>query len=899
MTATTADLPQLRAQLGALAARNSRQGAVAVRAAAAWSGPAEFELDGRRVRVVACRSPLDVRTALDVEGGTTDGAPSGTALLALLTPCDEHALGTDVLARLIGQRVWTLDPFEAMPALFSAKVADPLLVRERWLIDDLIAVAPSGGWPVLRPLNGVVSLETAFQAWQSERLALATTPSSVDEVVALCADASFAARLARLEAEHRQRLSEYWARTSGSDAVAAVLTLATSGWAELVVPLGLALRCLFSPADEATGRAQALARRDLKQLFDRELLDERSALEWAAAAERWCAARPAESVEVFARAEAWIEGAEARELISLSAVLPRGLEARLDALGRAVLGGRLPEAHSALQLVLAHRGADRRRTRIQMAHAAVAVMRRRPPSEPAPATLAEAARRYAEDTSWVDRARTLLRRGESNQELAAAYSALCDRLDTERVAENRRFAELLIDWSRAEPLPAAGVVPLEGVLSDVVAPVAKAAPVLLLVLDGLARSVAHELFERIAHDGWAPIRTVPESATPIDWPSGVALLPTVTSVSRTSLLCGARVVGGQKEEQAGFTANPALGAVSPKLKPPVLFHKGQLVGPSGVALPAAVHTAITDPAQRVVGVVVNAIDDHLGGANQLHIGWDLDSLPALGWLLDAAAEAGRTVIITADHGHVLDAGAGSFRRSGGGTGERWRVAPPEPDDREVVVSGPRVLLGNGTIVAPVDEHLRYGEAKNGYHGGVTPQEVLVPIAVFARTVPAGWERRALPRPAWWNGDLPNEPEPEPVLPAPRRSPAKPAPVPAQESLFAAVSPVAAPPSAPSGDWIDQLLAAPAFVANRQRVPRSPSDERIRATLTAIHRHGGRIPINALAQRLGEPADTLQLALRPLQRLLNVDGTTVLSSDPNGDVELNRPMLAVQFEVSVP
>ena len=62
-------------------------------------------------------------------------------------------------------------------------------------------------------------------------------------------------------------------------------------------------------------------------------------------------------------------------------------------------------------------------------------------------------------------------------------------------------------------------------------------------------------------------------------------------------------------------------------------------------------------------------------------------------------------------------------------GERWRANDGQPGDGELEVQGPRVLLAEGhRLIAPWSERVRYGARKNGDHGGLTPQEMLIPIA---------------------------------------------------------------------------------------------------------------------------------------------------------------------------
>jgi hypothetical protein len=63
------------------------------------------------------------------------------------------------------------------------------------------------------------------------------------------------------------------------------------------------------------------------------------------------------------------------------------------------------------------------------------------------------------------------------------------------------------------------------------------------------------------------------------------------------------------------------------------------------------------------------------------------------------------------------------------------------------------VTGFTCIIAPWCETLRYAPKKHGYHGGATPQEVLVPIGVFARSEDTieGWKPLPDRKPAWWNG----------------------------------------------------------------------------------------------------------------------------------------------------
>ena len=143
----------------------------------------------------------------------------------------------------------------------------------------------------------------------------------------------------------------------------------------------------------------------------------------------------------------------------------------------------------------------------------------------------------------------------------------------------------------------------------------------------------------------------------------------------------------------------------------------------------AVRQAVRNEQQRVVGVVVNAVDDHLAKSEQLRLSWTVDQFQHLDALLYEAQVAQRAVVVTSDHGHVLEAGS---RRLAGSAEERWRPYDDQLAAEELVFEGPRVqqVTGVERIIVPWSEAVRYSQKKQGYHGGATPQEVLVPLAVL-------------------------------------------------------------------------------------------------------------------------------------------------------------------------
>ena len=132
------------------------------------------------------------------------------------------------------------------------------------------------------------------------------------------------------------------------------------------------------------------------------------------------------------------------------------------------------------------------------------------------------------------------------------------------------------------------------------------------------------------------------------------------------------------------------------------------------------------------------------------------------------------VILASDHGHVWHRDAAITRAEDASA--RWRPADGPVRDGEVLLEGGRVR-GPGDIprlIATWAEEVRYGTARNGYHGGASPREMVAPLVILAdatarEPVPEPREPRPLP---WWDG--PGEVRrPEPVRYTPPTAPSKP------------------------------------------------------------------------------------------------------------------------------
>jgi hypothetical protein len=519
-----------------------------------------------------------------------------------------------------------------------------------------------------------------------------------------------------------------------------------------------------------------------------------------------------------------------------------------------------------------------------------------------PRSFADAAHAHLRDGGFVDWARLSLRSGDPVQGLSESYARLFDAATKLREQQAKQFAQLLADWTAAGS-QSDEVIPIERVLEQIVAPLAGESPVLVIVIDGISVAVCRELLSDLTRHEWIAIC---EPGRNFNRPA-VATLPSVTEFSRTSLLCGTLRQGGQEQEKAGFSEHPTLVARSRSGSPPVLFHKASLSESGDTVLATEVRKEIASTHRRVVGVVVNAVDDHLLKGEQIDTRWTRDEIRVLSPLLHEARIARRLVVLVSDHGHVLDCQTEGRPQPVEQSGERWRTAGGAPAEDELQVEGSRVLTQGHRLIAPWSERVRYGIKKNGYHGGLTPQEMVIPITVLSGTddFPKGWSEQPIDTPVWWD-----EPSLEPVAeaqPAPRLKPFKPQPsgtlfdleeALCHSSLVMGQSDGDQRPDVTVPEWVSRLLSCPVFEDQKRLGGRGvPSDKVFTQLLCALDQRGGKMTSPALARTLEFPALRLSGLLAKTQRVLNIDGYAVLSRDDASDtIELNRDLLLKQFDL---
>ncbi|MEZ6036551.1 MAG: BREX-2 system phosphatase PglZ [Planctomycetota bacterium] len=849
-----------------------------------WVGPEQVRVGDEVFRVVFCGSPLAVREQMDSLVG------NGPRLV-VVTNCPEQALGADVQARVFRNRFQPVDPWQTVRELFQATRLGPGVPQEAWLRDELVASTVEQR-PSLAA-GTVLDLATVKQVI-SRRLGLSGGAVALRDLLAWALQpeaAGFVDRDERMQAQIRT-----WVEDSAGKAGGAIVDCVASGYGVQALALGLVFRLIVGEGTvQDASQREALARAE--RFVGHRRLSIAELGPWADAAEdlfrQWLAPDQIKVRQpVLAAADEMAESLGVAGLAHESRFLQEGLRQREQRfaveLEQALASGTadLAGVERAAGLVARHELAILERGRAIPAAVTMAVrllrwLRRG--SGEKPAGFRAAALVYGRDGSFVDWAREQTTLGYPHAALQQALRSLWAAVQTRREQQNQHFAEMCAEWHKA-PAASEDLIPLEEVLSHVVQPIAERVPVLFLVMDGMSLSVFHEIANGLPRLGWLEIGPAEVEERGMRR-YGVAVLPTVTEVSRASLLAGEVCRGNQESERAAFESSQALQIGGSK---PQLFHKGTLSG-DRLGVEPEVERVLRDK-HRVVGVVLNAVDDWLGKGSEDAAPWDVERIKSLVALLDLAAQTGRVVVITSDHGHVRDH---DTRFVGPADGTRWRRSGKPAAEGEVLMRGPRVCLANDEreVVLPWTETVRYSSTRqNGYHGGASPQEVLVPLAVFShasRDIPLPDYAEVPPGlPSWWDEPATAE------LPQPRRT------VPARGKAKKG-------PTLPFADSQDdnfvELLASELFQEQKKLHLRGyPGDDKLQLVLRALAERGDSMTLDALASRLELAKFRVQGLLTAMRRVLNVDGTEGLEVDmQSGTVRVNWSTLKTQFGLQGP
>jgi hypothetical protein len=878
-----------------------------VRAEPAWShDPLLTTPDGVQLRVVPCVS------ALAVWEQVSSARDTGRVLLTDLT---EGQLGTGILSQVFRQRILTIESWDLIAECFGAQRLDPRLEAETWAGEALIDAMPPGGWP---PLAGtVLRRDLALRYLAAARLGLdrlKLPPEDLDAQALLLWSTLPAApeSLAQLRDAERTGLVGWLVGEFGRPA-RALFALVAAGHGTDALAVGLVCAALWSADDADSLRAQgrvdqylgnghldAVTVRSFADTATQVVVDLLHPLN-DGAGDAFTTRQIGHTV--LDRTEELLIQFGATGAARHSATMRSGFEYRLgtvaDAL-TAALARPTPDAvtaaATAVEALAGHHLADLHGHRVERARMALRLVRWLGTPAEVASSVGDGISRQVDDWSWADLALSHVWTGEDvHGGLKRVYRQIHDRVRDRRRELDRAFAGRLAAWTNAGSA-AGDLLTVETLLPRVVAPLVRdgSRGVLLIVIDGMSTAVAAELAEELARQSWVEYDPLAGKGDAARRRGVVAALPTLTAVSRTSLFSAALRRDDQRDERAAFESHHLWQG-----RPARLFHKGTVQGTAGEVLGEELERALSEP-ETLVGVVINTVDDALDhGRESADAGWQLGQLGSLRTLLDHARYHGRAVIITSDHGHVLERD-GVLKSAGTAGSARHRTDPAPAGEGEVELAGPRVVADGKRVVALWDPQLRYLPRKAGYHGGASLAEVTIPLLAFLRLgagTPNGWALVGSQQPPWWSSaqEVPL-PTPTPTPPVPQKKPKKGQPSPDEVALFdlPAATPAATPaPAAPT--LVDALLASDMFGAQHGLTPRKVPLPKIRGALEALLDANGVLPTIVVAQRAGEQPARATGFLTTLQRIFNVDNFQVLSLTNDGrTVRLNVALLRAQF-----
>jgi len=903
--------------------RDSDALAIGLHVSSSMKGPAEVELEFGKAKVVRADTVFEVREALLTAEREHDR-------LVILTALQQKDLGLDVVARLARSRLFAVDHWASLSSLFKAKELDRSILDPA-IAQALMDFAPSDGYPPVSA--GILDAGTV---WRAICRHVFDMGESEPDLVSLLLWASSEKGPKRYKQAGEAICGSLRKRLvyNLGDAAESILRFVESNAGADALALAVTCLVVYGSGEDSTLHVSAAlmekyhANKPISQSVGRTL--GKVAIDAIADLDRQDDPRVAQ--HHLERADELLDQFRCNEHAYRNPLTRLSFEQRLSRLGNTIQkaikrpensaiadtqveGAFIEGCEARLVEIGSHRLARQGRNKDQVSKAEMAVRLVRWLSGSATPTgsFAESASQQIREMSFVDWAREPLCRGEDVPELSAAYQMLDKLVLERRESISHSFAKELADWT-AVGSKDAGVLGVEDVLARVVSKVVEAGNlVLVVVLDGMSWAICHELLEDIRQDHWFEATLDESNAPPLPV---IATIPSVTYFSRASLLSGMLAKGDQNVERKNFESNKDLVDVCDKRYPPILFHKQQLTDGNRGAISAELSAKLTVSNHKVIGVVINAIDDRLSNAQQVVENWSLSRISPLRALLRLARDSGRVVILASDHGHVWHRPDGQYRPHE--ESSRWRSDDGKCCSDEIALSGSRIVTGADSVIVPWSEKVYYSRQQNGYHGGASPQEMICPLVLLTDKTSAysGLYRCEYPKPEWWSAALIASPvieEPLVTITIPAEQTVPKTGTPPlfdleeleKQNMQSTTSKVDAGVSASPSDksqspntWIEALFQSQAYKDQKAMLRRHPVDDTVlRNCLLALDSSGGIMTPTAFARAADIPLARLDGLVRQIARVLNVDGYEILTLDRNENrMELNITKLKRQFDL---
>lgn len=882
---------------------------------------------GKKVRIVSCISELDMRETL-VEH--QEQVLSNDESLVMLSKYDAVSLAKDVLARLWKNEPQRISPWKSLQQLIKVREVDPRLTRKngRWLAEALLACFDCYQSEI--NFGEVLDQEKAWQALAKGYLSYNEPALDLHSLFSWSLSNDVAALVDSLPGDVSDNLTD-WLDLGVPDYSELIESLLKKGHGGDLLPIGLACSVLFHPNLEASGLVDIANIHGVRAVFKDRYLSGCSVdktllrsfgLAADEAAKAFLSSQGVKSIDsALGKSEQFLASIDGLPAAGLSEILPVSYQNRLSAyaasLSKVIIGSEdIEKAELALQSVQKHilAGMPAQQQQVERGLMALRLTRWVKSEDVVLSNATMSMDEYIQNGSFVDWARSVVWVGDIHDELNTVYHKLIELACAKRERQNKKFSEQLISIARGDKFEDCKL-PVENALDDFVSPIAQKSPVLLLVMDGMNESVYRGLTEDLISSSWVEVR----SSSNAKENCLIAALPTITKVSRSSLLSGALVEGLAADEKKAFASHAGLKKVTSAKYPPVVFHKSDLQQAGTGSLNGDVRSKIANKDYRVIATVINAIDDQLSSSSQVSVDWSLASIAVLRQILEAARDAGRVVIITSDHGHVLDHDSSFISPSNNSlsNGERYQLGDAEASNSEVSVKGGRVVTPTKSVTLPWSEKVRYTKGKSlGYHGGGSMQEVVIPLGVFISSDDElkGWSEVPKLMPSWWyqeaihsnfvSTELKNPKVERPKVEKKKTTKAKKNAAISEvvDDMFgrsSAVEPSVAEPKPKDTDvsWVGALFDSAVYKSIKARSGRGIKDEQLHSFLELMDANQGQVMEAMVIRHLSIPKLRIRGFLSGAQKLLNVDGYPILSVERDSQtVKLKINDLKQQFEL---
>ena len=542
---------QIRAQVKEVLDKPRSSNVIGIRAPIGAVTGESLQLGGREISLARCESVLAARAALT-------NIPDDSQVV-LLTPLSDAELGADLLARFVNQKLYAIQPWLLVRGRFKARHVDSRLVqRYPWAAELLLEVEPATGYAPVP--SGFLEADGVWQVLFETLLGMPRGARDAQAVLEWSANETTRQRAFQIKPEILSGLSEA-IEDGGGMLARRMFDFAIGSEGHLAVAVGLVARVVYGDAARADENTSKAAGRLEAKLGDTELSDS-LALAWAEAAEALVRRRlntgdMKGTNQILSQADSLLGTLNARDFAHKSDAMLLGFEQRLERFGQALqrfakgktkrvpqpLVSAATQVDSHLLGTVEPHHDKAAQVRMAMRLARWLAMQREA-GETSAGSLVAAATEYRRHGGFVDWARGQIWDGDRRNELGAGYKELWGQLRHLRERQNARFGELLANWT-ALGSSDTGIIPVEDALERVVSPLAKEQPVLLVVVDGMSMAVFREVETDLSNQGWIQVDRVKQTIrVPV-----IAALPTVTQVSRASLLAGKLTVGPSAAEK--------------------------------------------------------------------------------------------------------------------------------------------------------------------------------------------------------------------------------------------------------------------------------------------------------------------------------------------------------------